>query len=259
MGKLGGMKAKRWLWVGLGVLGLAAVVFLGGALAKSDTPKPAPSTQLAPSIQADQLARDAQAALSKNDTATALSLAEKALKADPSNAAAAAVVAAAKAQPTPAEPTKPDSGDSSSKDDPYLSAVKDLKKLLPTKITGWEVGQVVEQSPDALVTYQPEAGSTDDDWTKRAVFSVHDLKTVTKAKDFVAKVDKVAYAKTPATLSVGVVDTAYFGTNESGTAMVAFARGRFAFEMLVVAEQGVDPVALKDTATALAAAFPAAK
>lgn len=250
------------MWVALGVAALAAVMYLGGALSTPDEQGTAPSTKLTPEIEAQKLAREAESALSANDTDTAVTLAQRALKTDPNNVQASTVLARAATKPAPTDAPARDSNepeDSTSENPQYLSEVEDLPAMLPSRITGWVAGQVVDVAPDALVTYQPEVGSSVDAQVKRAVFSVHDMKSAEKAEQFLREVAKAAYAQSTAEVAVGSVKKAHFGTDGAGTALVAFARGRYAFETLVVAEPGVSPAGLKTMAVKLAAALPAAK
>jgi hypothetical protein len=249
---------RRWVWVALGVVALAAVVYLGGALTP-DEQGSAPSTKLTPELEAQKFARDAESALSANDTDTAVTLAQRALKTDPNNVQASTILARAAAKSELTDPPAEDAGDSAPEKSQYLSEVKDLPSMLPPRISGWVAGQVVDVAPDALVTYQPAVGSSADAQAKRAVFSVHDMKSSAKAEQFLQEVAKVAYAQSTAAVAVGSVKKAHFGTDGAGTAVVAFARGRYAFETLVVAEPGVSPAGLKRMAVDLAASLPAAK
>jgi len=283
VGKGSGSPLRRALWIGIGVLALAGVIFAGGALTSSRSRESAPPSKLSAAVEAERHARDALAALSREETAAALALADRALELDSNNVTANRVVSRAKQVAekrvpsqeidarsdnpgdTPSDPAPsgaPPSSDpppTQNLDEGYTDKVSDLAGLLPSSVSGWVSGQVVAQSPDALVTLDPAKGSPGSSMALRAVVSVHDMETPAKADDFVAKVSKRTYSKDGTTVTAGVVPDAYFGTNGTGVAAVAFSRGRFAFDVVVPAKPGVRPVDLKAIATSVAGAMPAAR
>jgi len=277
VGKGSGSSLRRALWTGIGVLALAGVIFAGGALSSSRSRESAPPSKLSAAIEAERHARNALAALSREETATALALADRALGLDSKNATANRVISRAKQAaeesvpsreldtrdiPENASPTDPAPSDplpSQNLDEGYTEKVGDLTVLLPGSVTGWVSGQVVAQSPDALITLDPAKGSPASPKALRAVVSVHDMETPAKARDFVAKVTKRTYGKDGAAVNAGVVSGAYFGTNGTSVAVVAFSRGRFAFDVVVPARPGIAPAELKSISVSVAGSLPAAR
>jgi len=268
VGKVGSeSKIRNILLSSIGVVALVAVIFVGGALSNSKkdaTPtQPAPATNLAPSVQSAKFANEAQVALSQGETQTALSLAEQSLKLDATNEAAAAVINTVRtANKKPSTSTSGDSGSSgstpSSSADKYDKQVKDISTLLPVSIDGWIPGPATAVEVDALVTFEPQKGTAPYNKVVRAVLAAHDRKTPAKAKEFIEKVDKRGYARNAGSVKVNNV-TAYFGTDDTGVAIIAFARGRYAFEVSLNVPQGGNPAAIKDIAVAVAKTLPASK
>lgn len=274
MGKGTRFTRRQLVIYGVAAVGLAAVIFgIAAISAPKSSPTTAPSTQLATAVRSAELAQDASQALSKNETATALALAKQALKLDPANADAKRVIDEASA---PAEAASGGSGTKSggtsagststaapapkpADSTAFLKPVDDLATLLPVSVSGWTAGSVVVQGGDALVTFEPKKGTPTSTQVVRALVSVHDRETADQAKVFITKVDKRVYAEDGATVVVGVVPDAAFGTDGAKVAATAFARGRFAVEVLVTAQPGVDPATLKATAVQIAALSAAAK
>ncbi len=85
-------------------------------------------------------------------------------------------------------------------------------------------------------------------------WAVHDLKTTAGAKSFVTKTSKKSFPKNPGTVTVHGTK-GYFGTDGTRFATVSFARGRYAFEVLVTVN-GVAPKTIKAAAIKAANAFP---
>lgn len=267
MGKGFRMSRRAWSWTA-GALILALVIFAGAALSQPGASRRT-APRLTPAIQSQKLATQASEAASRGETQTALSLAEKSLKLDSSNATAKRVVATVK---NAAAGTSPDSSapaESASASgaplpatDPapagqYADKVDDLSTLLPTSVSGWRSGSVVARGDDALVTFTPVSTSPEYRTTTRATFTVSDFVTESKAAAFVNDVEKRVYSKSGSTTQVGVV-SGYGGTDGSRLFVFAFARGRFVFETLVNAKPGVT-ADLSAVATALAASFPASR
>ena len=256
-------KMTRVLVAIAAVVGLALLIF--GASALSSTKKPAETvattTQLSAEAQADILAQRAVAAESANDTATALSLAESALKLNAANQTAAAVVRRVGGtntnpgtNPTTTKPTT----NTTTTADTWSKPIKDMESVLPTGIAGWTAGNVVSQKGDAQVTFSPDADGTDSGSAIRATFAVHDRGSVAKANTFVKSVDKKVYPGSGATMKFGT-QSGYFGTDGARLAVAAFARGRYAFEVVVYSQEGIKPSTLRPLAVKLAAAWSAAR
>ncbi len=253
-------KLKRILVLVAAVIGLALLIF--GISALSSAKKPAETvattSRLSAEAQADILAQRAVAAESKSDTATARSLAESALKLNAANQTAVAVVKRLdEANPgtalTPSKPTN-----TATTPDTWLKPIKNMASVLPTSITGWSAGNIVSQKGDAQVTFTPDAEGADTGSAVRATFAVHDRGTAAKASTFVRSVDKRVYPGDGATVKFGT-QSGYFGTDGARLAVAAFARGRYAFEVVVYSQEGIKPSTLRPLAVKLAAAWSAAR
>ncbi len=254
-------KLKRILVAIAAVIGLALLIFGVSALSssKKSTDTVATTNQLSAEAQADLLAQRAVAAESANDTGTARSLAESALKLNAANQTAVAVVNRLnEADPgnTSAD-TKPDPGATTTADT-WSKSIKNMASVLPTAIAGWTAGDIVSQKGDAQVTFTPDAEGSDGGSAIRATFAVHDRGSAAKASTFVKSVDKKVYPGDGATMKFGS-QSGYFGTDGARLAVAAFARGRYAFEVVVYSQEGIKPSTLRPLAAKLAAAWSAAQ
>lgn len=248
---------KALLWGGA-ALGLAIVIFVGASLATPDTPPestPEP-TQTAVPTTADDLAAQAEQAEKSGDTTAALDLAQQALKVDSNNQRAQSVVR--RVSSSQSEGGSSSATTTAPASNVYASKVTDVKKLLPTTVASWTAGQLVTSKTDPQVTFEPPAGSADAKRAVRVLYVAHDRGDAKKAAAFVSGVDKVAYPKDAGTVKVGT-QSAYFGTDGGRVAVVAFSRGRYAFEVIVTAQPSSTASSLKDLTVRLAALSPAAK
>lgn len=252
------------VWVAA-VIGLALLIF--GVSAISSTKRPADSTatttQLSAEARADVLARRALAAASENDTGTARSLAESALKLSATNQTALGVIdrldAADRAsRPATTAPPSATPTTTAIAPDAWTKPVKNLATLLPTAVAGWTAGSVVVEGSDALVTFEPVQDTADAGSSVRVTFNVHDRGTPAKATAFVSSVDKKVYPGDGSSLKIGT-SNGYFGTDGARLAVAAFARGRYAFEVVVYSQQGIKPATLRSTVLKLASSLPAAR
>lgn len=253
---------KQLAIAGAAVVGLAAVIFGMSALsAPKKQQEPAPVTQ--GTLEAEKLASSADAALSQNQTATALALANKALKADPNNATAKRVIDTAQAPPateTPVSGGQPAEEPAAPPAGPYAKAVKDLGTLLPSSYGTWSKGRVTVQGSDALVTFEPSLKDRAARATvTRAAVYAHDMGSEAKAQAYVKNAVKRPYSVDAQPVRVGIVDSGYFGTNGAGVAAVAFARGRYAFEVVVTVRPGTKPASVKALGVDIASKVPAAR
>lgn len=258
------LRDKRVWLTAATVVALAAVIF-GVAAISAPKETPPEATKPIPEVEAESLAQEAETALSNGETSTAVALAEQALKSDPKNASAQQVIERVQLpEPQPASNTESSDSSSSgsgpkpSDDGVYGSAVSDIEALLPVSIKGWSAGTVVTQKGEALVTFEPNSGTAPSKTTVRALVIAHDRASKAKAQEFVTKVDKRVYSKDKATVDIGAMD-AYFGTDGTRLAVVAFARGRYAFEVILTAQPQVKPATLKSVGIAVASKLPAAK
>lgn len=258
----------RILWIVGGILALALVIFAGAAISTPKKPAPPATIELSPNEQASLLATQAEVAASQDATAQARQLAEKALKLDAANATALAVIAkldesskaAAKPVTKPATKpgTKPGTKPVAPATDSYTTGVKDVADLLPGDIAGWKRGMVSVHEGEGVVTYEPTVQDPAFGAVVRVAVYVHDMKTASKASEFVEKVDKRLYSKNGASIKVGTL-TGYTGTDGAQLAVVAFPRGRYAFEVLASGKPGATAAAMLTVAKSIAGFVPATK
>ena len=265
----------------------AAIIFGAWAFAQRTTGDDTGRDVALELPSADDLYEQARLAAEEGDTDTALTLLKQVLAEDPDHERAAALLrrlgeeATADAEPADpdappdggdAAPSPPDGGDAapSPPDDgnatpappddgdapapgppapPYLDPVSDLGLFLPEVIEGWQRGGLVVNDMTAVAPFSPNRERE----VTRAVFAVNDRETEAAAKRFVEEVSKRAYPSDGASVKVGVVD-AYFGTDGTRLATVAFSRGRYAFEVILTAD-AVEPRTLRGVATDLAGEF----
>ena len=262
------LSTRRILMVVGGIVALALVMFAVSAISSPKKPDTSSvsSSELSPSAQAAQLADQAQAAESRNDTQTALVLAKSALKLDPTNIVAKKVIANLDKAPAPtksaannpgaAAPVPSGAAAATATAAPYAPAIANVGELLPASIAEWTGGSRVVRAGEGLVTFEPKGGTSGYRSVVRATFSVHDLKTVSAASAFVGKVDKTLYTVGASNLQVGAV-SGYSGTDGKQLTAVAFARGRYAFEVVLYGRPGAQASSLKSLSVKLAASFPA--
>lgn len=254
----------RWVWAGASALALAAVILGVSAVSRPRTAS-LPEARLA-GVEAERLADQGLAALSRGETSTAVPLLRRAAAAGDERAKRA-LDRIARRTPRPVtrrdEPAAPDPTPPSTPpvvppktDEEYLKALGDLRVLLPSAVEGYEFGAPEGVTP---VTVMPVDATPSGPYRRlsRAVVSVHDRGTASAASAFVSGVSKTAYPDDAASVTVGS-RTAYFGTDGQHLATVSFARGRYAFEVIVTASNEA-PEDVRDIALQLAAAFPAAK
>jgi tetratricopeptide (TPR) repeat protein len=251
----------------------AAIIFGAWAFAEyggDETPDESPEIVLT----LDDEYERARLAAESGDTDEALEILERILAADPDHEQAAALLRqltndrtatspdSTNGQPadpsqtgdTPAQPGEEPIDDPAPRDDSaYLSPVSNMDSLLPQVISGWRRGSSVVDATSATVPFSPDTPGE----ISRALYSVNDRGSAAAALEFLENTSKVAYSQDGASMDVGVVN-GYFGTDGNRLATVAFARGQFAFEVVVTVPGG-DPASVKDAATALAREFEAAR
>lgn len=247
-----------------GVLLLAGVILAVSALSNPDTGDVS-SLALTPQEESADFFDQAVAALASGETTEAADLLRLALVSDPDNSAARDELNRIYvATPTPSSSSSPDNNlpgsnpPASNPTEPNTTGFDkpqaDMGVLLPTTLIDYQLGERVVMAGEAQVPADPTAGASLG-VVRRALFSVHDRETTAAAKEFVTSVSKVAYPKNPQTITVNGVP-AYFGTDGEIFAVVAFSRGRYAFEVILSSESGA-PSALLNMAVKAAEAFPA--
>lgn len=257
------LRDKRLWWAVASVVVLAAVILVASALSDpSRRPSQVPTPS--PAAEAQSLATQADAALSEGETSTALTLAERALDKNPDNTTALRVVERVErqSQNSGGQASAGGSGESTtsavSDVGIYGKTVSETDDLLPASIEGWITGTVVLQKTESLVTFEPQLKTAPAKTTVRVLIIAHDRGSASKAAAFVSKVDKRVYSKNATNIQVGARQ-AYFGTDGARLAVVAFARGRYAFEVILTAQPRVKPGTLRDVAIRVASDLPAAK
>lgn len=245
--------SKKWVIGGAAVLALGAIIFAAAALSAPSSSQPTLPV-VSTADQGAALVRQAQTAAESGQTTVALTLVKKALSVDPGNTAAQQLVdkLTPKTQ-TASETPPPDTKNNTRTPDVnagFDKPVSDLKKLLPTSVSGFRRSMYQVSKTDAQVPFDPKIASTA---VSVVLFSVHDRASRTGANDFVNKVVKVAFSKNGSSVTVSGVP-AYFGMN-GHVGEIGFARGRFAFEVAVTGGS-VTPTQLRSIALALASRVP---
>lgn len=234
------------------VLALAILGLWAASTPKNQTVPP--TIKLSPSQESQNLYTQGLAALDSSETTKAVSLLSQAVTLNPDNSAAKtklAEIAAAQAAAAAAKTNTPPAPPSVPAPDPFLKAVKNIGALLPSTAAGYVLGPQEAQGPDAT-----RAGNTTDaaSAVARALWTVHDLSSPSKAGQFVNGVSKGLYSKDATSVKINGV-TAYFGTDGARFATVSFTRGRFAFDVVLTSATGA-PAELKVDAIKAAEAFP---
>jgi len=252
------------LWSGAATVAVLAVVLivlgLFGPLRSRPASTPAPTGEASTTVTGQTLYNQALEAQASGETTRAAELAQAALVADPSNAAAQGLLDSLNASSgpgagtEPSEPSAPSTGTApgSVSDAAFLKKYDDLASLMPTRPIGFSFDRPVQLGSDMTVSgavVPREPGITKVTWT------VHDMKSPSGAASFVTKTSKQLFSKNVASVTIHGV-RAHFGTDGTRFATVAFVRGRYAFEVLVSVE-GMSPKAAKAIATKAATAFPA--
>jgi hypothetical protein len=234
------------------VLGMIGPLFKSH---KATTPAAVTSNQSTP--ESLSLYGQALAAQQSGDLNRAADLARAAVAADPNNTEAKKLLTTLTASSSSGSSGGSSGGGSTNTTSTalksvYVTKIKDLTSLLPTAFPDYDLMGALQVLRDASVTGQP---SVSNGVVANITWTVHDRSSVSKAKSFITKTSKSAYAHDSATVAAGGT-TAYFGTDGTKFATVVFTRGRYAFEVILTAIRN-DPAATKDAAIRAADAFPA--
>lgn len=250
------------MWSGaVTVAALAVVLIALSMISLPGSRQPsAPVDQLAPTEIAEQsraLYQQALEAERSGDTTRALEMAGSAVKLDPANAEARELLDRVSRQSAPTSPSTPstattDTSPTAQSDALFLKAYKPLSRLMPKSAVGFDLGSYAEVDTEVTMSGSPTEGGQP---VSVVLWAVHDFGTAAKATKFVSRVKTGAFTKNKATLSVDGVK-AYFGTDGIRFATVAFARGRYAFEVIATTVKGAKPVQAKSIALEAARAFP---
>jgi hypothetical protein len=137
----------------------------------------------------------------------------------------------------------------------YLKAASNMGTFLPASVSGYRLAQVETSTASAIVSAEP-SDRTARLSIPRVELAVLDKGTVAGASQWVSELSK-AFPAQVSPVTVGDT-TGRFGTDASHLAVVAFSRGRFAFEVVVTVVRGT-PAAQMATAVQLAETFAAAR
>jgi len=253
--------ARRKALIGSVVTVFALAALILGITMFSSPERSGPSDLELASIERSQsMYDDALAELASGDATAAAQLLTRAIELDPNNKAAAKKLAeldtAEPTQPTPVEPTgtvKPPADPNAG----YTSPVADLATLLPKAATGYDMSQPLVTGTDAQITGEgvrsgPMPG------VRTATFFVHDMGSTEAAESFVDNQTHTAFPSNAADVTVNGLK-AYFGTDGDQIAVIAYSRGRFAFEVILAARPGTAVGTLLDPGIASAKSFPSSR
>jgi len=254
------------LWSGAVTVAILAIVLIVFASISPLTSKKKPSTSGQPVAsqpvdESTALYMQAVAAQKSGDLTRTAELARSAVQADPNNAEAAKLLEtvtkqqAAASKPDASTPSTGATGTpkpSPATDPVFLKVYKPLSVLLPTAAAGYSLGAPTELKGDVTMSGRPTSPNLP---IYAVIWSAHDRKTAAKAKEFVTKTSKVAFPEDSASVTIDGVP-GYFGTDGTKFATVSFARGRYAFELLVTSSPGYKPIDTKAAALAVARSFP---
>lgn len=243
------------------IIGLATVVVLAVLIVVASALAPqegaSPRSGLTQAQQSELLYQQALAALRSGDDTGAADFAKQAVAVDSTNAKAKTLLVKIDSDRATARKAGGSKGATSSTqstvppgvDRVFDSKVADIAALLPTAFSGFDVGGVIAGKSDADVSGNPARPGP----VFRIAWAVHDRGSNAAATAFISKSSKVLYPTSPAAVTVDGFP-AYFGTDGTQLATVAYARGRYVFETVVTADN-VAPETLKDTAIKAAEAF----
>lgn len=258
-------RKRRWLYV-VGIIAtavvLAGVIFGVAALSKPD--KPDATRGPTAFDESSRLYDQGLAALESGDESAAAEFFARSLAVDPTNSRADEQLDQLDVEVPTQEPVNPpdDPGDPEPSTEPtppvpdpdagFTDPVDDMKALLPETVTGYDMGPADAVGPDATMAGEPTpAGPAN----IRSIFlGVHDFESSDDADIFVSSTTLTAFPENGANVTVDGVP-GYFGTDGERFAAVAFARGRFAFQVILSTDSGA-PGTLMDAALEAAEAFP---
>lgn len=254
---------NKALWSGAATVAVLAVVLivfgLFGPLRSKQPATQTPAGLTSPATSSQALYTQALQAQASGDLTRTVQLAQAAVDADPNNAEAKALLVTARnAAPkptstsTPAKPSTPTSTvPAVDRDAAFRKKFENLAALMPTATVGFSFDTPLQFKRDITMSgNKVPAGKT----VTQMAWAVHDLKTAAAAKSFVSKTSKKLFPKDAGSITIHGTK-AYFGTDGTRFATVSFARGRYAFEVLITVD-GVDPKTVKALATAAGTAFP---
>ncbi|MDZ4169492.1 MAG: hypothetical protein U1E26_07540 [Coriobacteriia bacterium] len=253
---------RTTLGIAAGVVALAAVIFVLSAVSGGDPSTSGDSGAAQQTVESRLTS--AEIRLATGDTTRAVAIAQEILATDPGNVRAQAIVSKAGrgSAPAPSAPTSPGSSPSDEPnsenpppqvdDEAFSKEIEDIGALLPKAFEGYSMSEPVVMGGDADVSADPVSPDAP---AYRVAWAVHDRQSNDGAESFIAKTSKVVYPKASSQKIVVDGAPAYFGTDGRELATVVYRRGRYVFEVVVVAKTQGDPSKLQPLAVLAAKEF----
>ena len=233
------------------VIVLAGVIYGLSAISAPRKQQTPPTIQLSAAQKSQAEYSKGLAALASGDTSAAVAAFRTAIALDANNTAAKAKLEEVTKSTTTKKPsTSKTSTTTPPAADPFATKVADIKKLLPPTYPNFVVGTATSDGRNAEVPATPSHGGSP---ISHVLWSVHEQSTTAKASEFIKDVSKSLYPKNAADTTINGVP-AYFGTDGTRFAVVAYRRGLYVFEVVLTSGTG-SPASLKADAEAAAAAF----
>lgn len=238
------------------VLVLALLITVGSALqARRPAPDESADTSgLSTEARSRSELDEARVALESGEITRAVGLLEAVIAAEPSNSEARKLLEAAK--PAPQSPTLDDPDDPAIQPADYLDPVSDLASLLPASVAGYSIDNADIGSEQGALTLTPAPGAAQTGQVRVVLMTVYDFKSPDAAAAFIAGQTK-AFPISDRSVTIGTFP-GRFGADAARIAAVSFARGRYAFEVVLTAEEP-DATRFESHMIELAGTFPAAR
>lgn len=254
------------------VMVLAAVILLITAFGS-----PSRKSEEATKAEAATYIDQATSALESGDATLAAKFAAQAVALDPANKAAVAVAAKARraqalgsgssatgsdsgatgassgsGSGTTGSETGSGSGTGSNQpvidDSAFTKKVDDKGIFLPKEFAGFALGQPVVTDTEAQVSATPDAAGG----ARQVIWTVHEMSSAEKAKQFVEDTSKALYAEDAQTATIDSA-TVYIGTDGTRYATATYVRGIYVFEVLIAVDG--QPASQLESAKKAAQAF----
>lgn len=120
----------------------------------------------------------------------------------------------------------------------------DLASLLPDSIPDYTAGSISKNGADALRPYYPKYTGE----VLALLVSVHLLANQSDAENFINRVNRVVFAKDAQNVTVNGY-AAYFGTDGTTYATLAWAKGRVVYELQMHSASGIPADLFSDVMT----------
>jgi hypothetical protein len=141
-------------------------------------------------------------------------------------------------------------GTTSDPDKGFTTKVANMGALLPKTFSDYFLGDLTTTANEAQVSGTPLTAGQE---ANQLIWTVHQTGSKAEATQFVTSVSKNLYANDAAAVTVDGVQ-AYFGTDGTRFATIAYVRGIYVFEVLITGN-GTQPKSLKTLAHKAGLAF----